>query len=174
MAFRIDGAWLRLVPRPGWKAWVEAEALPLIRTASTWLALDAAMGLITRSASVTVARGAHDSTVEMAVFEDTLSDLSDSDTSSSIVIPAGTILLGVSTRTLTAITGATSFDCGIAGNPGKFGASLGIAPGSTHPGLIAPEPVPADTAVLLTANGGPFTGGAVRIAIHTLTRGIPA
>ena len=174
IAFRIDGAWMRLIPRPGWQTWVEAEGVPLIRTASAWLALDAAMGLVTRSSSVIVARGAHDSTVGMAVFEDTLSGLSGADTSSSIVIPAGSVLLGVSTRTLTAITGATSFDCGIAGNPDKFGAALGIAPGSIHPGLIAPEPVPADTAVLLTANGGPFTGGAVRIAIHTLTCGSPA
>ena len=174
IAFRIDGAWLRLIPRTGWQTWVEAEALPLIRTASAWLGLDAAMGLITQSASVTVARGTHDSTVGMAVFEDTLSGLSGAAIPSSIVIPAGTLLLGVSTRTLTAITGATSFDCGIAGTPDKFGASLGIAPGSTHLGIITPEPVLTDTAVLLTASGGPFTGGAVRVAIHGLTCGIPA
>ena len=174
IAFHIDGAWLRLIPRPGWQTWVEAEGVPLIRTGSAWLGLDAAMGLITRSASVTVARGVHDSTVGMTVFEETLTGLSGADTSSSVVIPAGTILLGVSTRTLTAITGATSFDCGIVGSTGKFGASLGIASGSTHLGLIAPEPVLTDTAVLLTANGGPFTGGAVRIAIHGLTCGLPA
>ncbi len=126
IAFRIDDAWLRLIPRPGWQTWVEAEAVPLIRTASAWLGLDAAMGLITQSASVIVARGAHDGTLGMAVFEDTLSGLSGTDTPSSIMIPAGTLLLGVSTRTLTAITGATSFDCGVAGNPDKFGAALGI------------------------------------------------
>lgn len=173
IAFQVDGAWLRLIPRPGWQTWVEAESTPLIRTGSAWLTLGAAMGLITRSASVTVARGVHDSSVGMAVFEETLSGLSGADSTSSIVIPAGTLLLGVSTRTLTAITGATSFDCGIAGDIGKFGAALGIAPGSTHLGIIAPEPVLTDTAVLLTANGGPFTGGAVRIAIHGLTCGIP-
>ena len=174
IAFRVDGAWIRLIPRPGWQTWVEAESTPLIRTDSAWLTLGAAMGLITQSASVTVARGTHDSTVGMAVFEDTLSGLSGADSASSIVIPAGTLLLGVSTRTLSAITGATSFDCGIAGNTAKFGASLGIASGSTHIGIIAPEPVLADTAVLLTANGAPFTGGTVRIAIHGLTCGIPA
>ena len=173
IAFQVDGAWLRLIPRPGWQTWVEAESTPLIRTGSAWLTLGAAMGLITRSASVTVARGVHDSSVGMAVFEETLSGLSGADSTSSIVIPAGTLLLGVSTRTLTAITGATSFDCGIAGDIGKFGAALGIAPGSTHLGIIAPEPVLTDTAVLLTANGGPFTGGTVRIAIHGLTCGIP-
>jgi hypothetical protein len=88
------------------------------------------------------------------------------------VIPDRAIVLGVSTRTVTAITGAASYDCGIAGEPAKFGGSLGIAAGSTNSGVIGPQAFYAPTPVRLTANGGGFTGGAVRVAVHYLmTRG---
>ena len=89
------------------------------------------------------------------------------------MIPNRAIVLGVSTRTVTAITGATSYDCGIAGEPTKFGGSLGVAEGSTNAGVIGPQAFYADTPIRLTANGGDFTGGAVRIAIHYATVGVP-
>lgn len=90
------------------------------------------------------------------------------------MIPDRAIVLGVSSRTVTAITGATSYDCGIAGEPSKFGGSLGVAAGSTNRGVIGPQAFYADTRIRLTARGGSFTGGAVRIAIHTLTVGLPS
>ena len=30
VAYWVDGAWMRLVPRPGWRAWVEDEGLLLV------------------------------------------------------------------------------------------------------------------------------------------------
>ncbi|MES2667887.1 MAG: DUF2793 domain-containing protein [Pseudomonadota bacterium] len=36
VAFWIDGAWLRLVPRPGWLVWVAAERLFLVWNGSIW------------------------------------------------------------------------------------------------------------------------------------------
>lgn len=77
-------------------------------------------------------------------------------------------------RDLTTITGATSYDCGIAGEPSKFGGSLGVAASSTNRGVIGPQAFYADTKIRLTARGGSFTGGAVRIVIHTLTVGLPS
>ena len=93
---------------------------------------------------------------------------------STALIPDRAIVLGVSTRTLTAITGATSYECGIAGEADKFGGSLGIGAGSSNVGVIGPQAFYADTPIRLTANGGGFTGGAVRIAIHTLILSAPA
>ena len=75
---------------------------------------------------------------------------------------------------MTAITGATSYDCGITGEAQKFGGSLGIAAGSTNRGVIGPQAFYADTPIRLTARGGNFTGGAVRIAIHLLTVELPS
>jgi hypothetical protein len=78
-------------------------------------------------------------------------------------IPDRAIMLAVSTRTVTALTDDASKDCGIAGEPGKFGGSLGVTPGSIDFGVIGAQACCADTPVLLTPNRG-----AVRGALHAL------
>lgn len=162
------GAWLRLVPQAGWLAWNEAGSQFLVWTGSAWTGLDAAMELLTRAPSVRVAEGSVGSATEMVVAEELLSDLSGASMTSTVTIPNRAIVLGVSTRTVTAIAGATSYDCGISGETSKFGGSLGIATGSTNVGVIGPQAFYAATPIVLTANGGNFTGGAVRISIHYL------
>jgi hypothetical protein len=91
----------------------------------------------------------------------------------TITIPDRAIVLGVSTRTVAEVTGAVDFNCGIASEPSKFGGSLGVAAGSTNAGVIGPTAFYAPTTIRLTANGGSFTGGAVRIAIHYLVPRVP-
>jgi Protein of unknown function (DUF2793) len=162
------GAWLRLIPQTGWLAWNAASGQLLVWTGSAWTGLDVAMGLLTRTASVRVAEGPAGSATDMVVAEELLSGLSGASVTSAITIPNRAIVLGVSTRTATAITGATSYDCGIAGELSKFGGSLGIAAASTNVGVIGPQAFYSATPIVLTANGGNFTGGAVRIAIHYL------
>ncbi len=120
-----------------------------------------------------VAVGPAGGTTGLAVAEELLSGLAGASVESSIVIPNRAIVFGVSTRTVTTVAGATSYDCGIAGQPSKFGGSLGVAAGSTNAGVIGPQAFYSDTAIRLTANGANFTGGAVRIAIHYATVGVP-
>lgn len=170
----LDGAWMRFPPQPGWLAWVEDEAQVLVWTGTSWVPMVDAMGFIAQAASVAVAKGSAGATTGMEVIEETLSGLSGASRDSTVTIPDRAIVLGVSSRTVTAITGATSYDCGIAGEASKFGGSLGIAAGSTNRGVIGPQAFYADTPIRLTARGGNFTGGAVRIAIHLLTVGLPA
>ena len=38
VAYWVDGAWMRLVPRPGWRAWVEDEGVLLVFDGSAWTA----------------------------------------------------------------------------------------------------------------------------------------
>ena len=66
----------------------------------------------------------------------------------------------------TAIAGATSFSVGVSGTPGQFGSGLGISAGTTNYGLIGPTALYSATNLLLTAAGGNFTAGAVRLSIH--------
>lgn len=173
IAYWIDGAWMRILPAPGWLAWVVDEAQAIVWTGTAWIPVANAMGFIAQSASVAVARSANGGTTGVAVLEETLSGLSGATLNSTIVIPNRAILLGVSSRVVTAITGATSFSCGLAGEVDKFGGSLGIAAGSTNVGVIGPQAFYANTAIRLTANGANFSGGAVRIAIHYLTCSVP-
>ena len=162
------GAWLRLIPQSGWRAWDAAGGTLLIWSGSAWTGLDVAMGFLTRAASVRVAEGPAGSATKMVVAEELLSGLSGVSVSSTITIPDRAIVLGVSTRTITAIIGATSYDCGISGQTAKFGGSLGVATGSTNVGVIGPQAFYAAIPIILTANGGNFTGGAVRLSIHYL------
>ena len=162
------GVWLRLVPQTGWITWDVSASELLVWTGSAWTGLDVAMSLLTRAPSVRVAAGPAGSATDMVVAEELLSSLSGASGTSAITIPDRAIVLGVSTRTVTAITGATSYDCGISGQTSKFGGSLGVAAGSTNVGVIGPQAFYTATPIILTANGGNFTGGAVRIAIYYL------
>jgi len=119
-------------------------------------------------ANATIVQSINGASIGMHVAEELLSSLSGVSVVSTIIIPDRAIVLGVSTRTLTSVTGATSYDCGIAGQIAKFGGSLGVASGSTNVGVIGPEAFYAASPIVLTANGGNFTGGDVRIAIQNL------
>ena len=75
-------------------------------------------------------------------------------------------MLSVGCRVTTTITGATSFSVGVSGTPGQFGSGLGVSAGVSNFGLIGPTAFYAATSLLLTAAGGSFTAGAVRLSIH--------
>ncbi|QRG04843.1 DUF2793 domain-containing protein [Xanthobacter dioxanivorans] len=119
-----------------------------------------------------LAASPHGGGIEARVAEEDVV-LSGAYAETSLAIPNRAIVLGVSTRTLVAVTGATSYDCGISGEAAKFGGSLGAAAGSTNMGVIGPAAFYAPTPVRLTANGGSFTGGTVRVALHLLLCAVP-
>ena len=168
------GAWLRLSPQEGWRVWIEDEGALVVRIGGTWLSLDTALNLLVRGAAVEITRGPSGSSIGLHVDEELLSGLTGTSVTSTITIPDRAIVLAVSSRTVTTVAGATSYDCGIAGTPAKFGGSLGIAAGSTNVGVIGPQAIYAPTPIILTANGGSFTGGDVRIAIQYLLPTAPA
>lgn len=173
VAMWSDGTWYRLLPRAGWLCWVADESFMVVWTGSAWVGLVSAMGLIGQAQEVDVAKGAVGFTTGLGVADETLSGLSGASVASTIVIPNRAILLGVSVKVTTAVTGAPSFGVGISGETTKFGGSLGVAVGSTNKGVIGPTAFYADTPVLLTATSGSFTGGAVSIGIHYLVCGVP-
>ena len=98
------GAWLRLAPQEGWRVWIEDEGVQVVRIGGTWLALDAALNLLVRSAAVEVARGPGGATIRLHVEEELLAGLTGPSVSSTIAIPDRAIVLAVSTRTVTAVT----------------------------------------------------------------------
>ena len=173
IAMWADGAWYRLPRATGYRVWDQSADELLVYYSGSWSTFSAALGGLAQAPSVDVSKAASGATTGLSTLGETLSGLSGPTVTSSIVIPDRSICLGVSVKTTTSITGATSFDCGISGEVSKFGGSLGIASGSTNKGVISPEAFYSDTPVVLTANGSDFTGGAVEIAIHLLTVGAP-
>lgn len=160
IALYSGGGWLRLAPVPGLKAWVKAERLTVTYEDGIWrdgIALTAHGGRVTLRAKE------EEITLTGAFVE----------TADTAFIADRAIVLGVASRTTLAITGATSYAVGTAGNTTQFGNLLGAAAGSTNNGVIGPTAFYADTKVRVTANGGNFTAGKVRLIVYFLEMSIP-
>jgi hypothetical protein len=88
-------------------------------------------------------------------------------TDTTIEIPAGAILLGVTARVTVAITGTTTFDLGTAATADKFGDNVSSTATTTRVGSVAPELVAAATKIRITPDTTPSdNAGRVRITIH--------
>lgn len=162
--------------RDGSLAAFEAGAFDFLPVAAGFLAFirdEGRLALYDGGAWVSpLAASSHRGGIAAEVLEEDVS-LSGAYVETALAIPDRAIVLGVSTRTLTTVTGASAYDCGIAGEAAKFGGGLGAAAGSTNMGVVGPAAFYAPTPVRLTAVGGSFTGGSVRIGLHLLLCAVP-
>lgn len=92
------------------------------------------------------------------------------------LIPAGSLVVGVSTRVTTEISGAgglTSLSIGDGSDADRWGAAIALAAGTTTTlanATITTAPIyAAATSVVLTANAGQFDAGVIRITVHYLS-----
>lgn len=161
------GAWEALNPAEGVLAWVKDENQMVAFDGAALTPLSATF----RSTVAAASPGLANTRLEILEQEVTVSGAS---TATTIAIPNRAIVLAVSTRTTVAVTGAASYNCGVSGDASKFGGSLGAAKNSNNVGVIGPTAFYADTPVLLTAVGGSFTAGKIRVAIHVLRFDAPA
>ncbi|WP_184717773.1 DUF2793 domain-containing protein [Caulobacter sp.] len=161
------GAWEVIAPAEGVLAWVKDENQMVAFDGVAWVPLSATFK------SLTAAQTANQASTRLEILEQELT-LSGAAVATSIAIPSRAIVLAASTRTTAAITGAASYNCGVAGEANKFGGSLGVAKNSSNIGVVGPTAYYADTPVVLTAIGGSFVTGKVRVAIHVLRFDAPA
>lgn len=158
IAIGANGGWIFVQPRFGRRAMVADQGVVAIHDGSAWVAGALTLGthgsgMIARQLSEEVVLGAGD------WFE------------TAMVIPAGALVIGVTARVTQSISGgAASWSLGTAGDAGtlvRFGQGLGKVQGSWARGLLSPpmvywSPVP----LRLTAVGGQFSGGHVRVVLH--------
>jgi len=106
-----------------------------------------------------------------------LSGLSGATVAASALIPSGAVVTGVTTRVTTAITGATTYQVGDGVDPNRWGDSLSPLLGQFSDGSDwtdqSIENFPAATDVVLTAVGGNFTAGSVRVSVHYMLATAP-
>ena len=93
---------------------------------------------------------------------------------STATIPAYAVLIGVTTRVTTLITGATSYSVGDGTDADLWGATIAVAANSQSrtadfTAVGSSGATAAARNVTLTANGGNFTGGVVELCFHYLT-----
>lgn len=92
-------------------------------------------------------------------------------------IPSGALVFAVTGRVTSGLTGgATSFQLGVAGqSPDRYGAGIGVTAGSWLRGVTsAPLAYYANTALTLTATGGVFASGTVRLVAHLAEFSLPS
>ncbi|SLN46093.1 hypothetical protein AQS8620_01899 [Aquimixticola soesokkakensis] len=90
-------------------------------------------------------------------------------------IPGNAVVYGVTGRVVTDITGtATGFSLGVAGSTNRYGSGLSLAAGSWLRGLTGtPLTYYGDEDLVLSAEGGTFSGGTIRLAVHYATFALP-
>ncbi|MEL6364131.1 MAG: DUF2793 domain-containing protein [Pseudomonadota bacterium] len=155
-----DGGWLFYPPEEGWRADVADEARTVVYRSGGWRAEAESPN----SASSRLAIIEIDHAVSSGPISDT-----------AAVIPDRAVVFAVSALVVGDVTGAASWDLGVAGATDRYGTAIAIGAGTAFVGPSA-QPVGyyADTALRLTANGGDFTGGTVRLAVHALLSTAPA
>ena len=85
------------------------------------------------------------------------------------IIPDKAVVLGVTGRVTTAIAGVTGWSLGVAGATNRCGSGYGPAFNAFAHGVTGqPQAYFGATALEITAEGGSFTGGAIRLAMHYL------
>ena len=84
------------------------------------------------------------------------------------VLPASSIVYGITGRVLTTVGGAASMEIGVAGSTDRYGSGIGVGVGAWARGLTGtPLSYYSDTDLVLTATGGSFDGsGVFRVAVH--------
>jgi hypothetical protein len=158
IAIWSNGGWIFVTPRIGWRAWDESRLAYRTFDGTDWIA-DALA--ISPSGAATLAR----------VVETDHSIEAGGSNLTPALIPAQTQVIGVSGRVLEAITGPglSGWQLGVPGSNNRYGSGLGTDRFSYVTGLSG-QPVTyyEPTRLKLTAEGGTFAEGRVRLALHLL------
>lgn len=159
IAVFANGGWVFLTPKAGWQAWDEGRGRAMLFNGTEWV-----------PDAVVAAAGGSATLRKLIEFDHAVAAGATSATTQTI--PANAQVIGVTGRVIEEITGAgvTAWRLGVAAASSRYGTGLGIGRNSYALGLTgAPVTYYADTPLLLTAQGGSFAGGAVRLAIHYAT-----
>ncbi len=162
IAVFLGGGWVFISPLRGWRAWISDEGV--------WALHD---GLDWRGGALALSPSGAGSFLRVTEFDHPVTEGPVSVTFEGI--PANVLVFAVTARVLEAIPGSLlSWQLGVDGAPDRFGSGLGMGVGSFARGLLgSPMAFYAPTPLMLTATGGSFEGGVVRIAIHGYEPSLP-
>lgn len=156
VALFLNGGWEFLDPWAGWTLWVADEAVR-ITWVGRWLA-----------AGIAHAPGGAATLAQVIRIDHTIGTGGTSTVTGAI--PDKAVVIGVTARVIAAIGGALNWAIGVAGATDRYGTGYGPAKNSFARGVTgAPVTYYGATNLLLTAAGGNFSGGQVRLGIHCLT-----
>ncbi|MEM0923433.1 MAG: DUF2793 domain-containing protein [Pseudomonadota bacterium] len=154
IAFAINGGWSFYVAQTGWQVWSLESHQWLFFGGAVWVPQVVACS---PGSAVTAQR--------VLEFDHVLSAAASS--TSDEMIPDKAIVFGISARVIAPIDGAASWSLGVPGNPDRYGSGFGTSLNSSGEGVTGqPLAYYGGTPVVITAQGGSFTSGTLRIAVH--------
>jgi len=163
IAIGANGGWVFATPAVGWRAFVVDEGRTAMHNGIDWVA-----GALTMSQ--------HGAGLLAGIAEIDHVIAAGATSTTAAIIPGHAMVVGVTARVVEAIAGTlTSWQIGNVGAPDRFGSGLGLAEESWARGMLSqPMTFWAAEPLLLTAMGGSFSGGTVRLAVHYLEIELPS
>jgi hypothetical protein len=157
-----NGGWVFATPKRGWRGFVADESMTVLHDGAAWQA-----GVVALSQS-----GAG-TFLKVDEFEHGIGAGTTSATAGQIA--SGVMVIAVTARVLETVMGTlTSWQLGTAGAADRFGTGLGLGAGAYARGMLSqPMTYWGAAPLVLTATGGVFAGGRVRLAVHYLDLSLP-
>lgn len=162
IAIGANGGWVFATPQRGQRAFLLDRGAVAVWDGQEWLGGALTLGLWGGGTSA----GILEAEVAVGVGEGV---------ATGVMIPSHVLVLGVTARVVEEITGTLdSWALGVAGAADRYGSGLGLGVNSWSQGLLsAPMAAWAPEELLLTALGGAFAGGRLRLAVHYLALRLP-
>ncbi|MEM1298706.1 MAG: DUF2793 domain-containing protein [Pseudomonadota bacterium] len=155
LALSLNGGWDFVKPWSGCTVWIESERSHVVYDDGAWVAGRSSGGA---SGAVSLTR--------IAELDQVLSGAA---TTTGPAIPDKAVVLGVTGRVIAPITGATAWSLGVPGSPDRYGTGFGSDLNAFAHGVTGqPQAYFGATPLEITSEGGDFTGGEVRLAVHYL------
>jgi hypothetical protein len=162
LAVGSNGGWEFVDPKRGWRSVILDEGEAAIHDGSDW-----------RGGMATLSPNNAGLALKVSEIDHTIGSGPVSTT--AVIIPANAVVIGVTARVLTSITGTlTGWALGNPGASGRYGSGLGLTAGSWARGVLGqPTTFYLPEAMQLDAEGADFAGGSVRIAVHFMELTLP-
>lgn len=162
IAVGSNGGWVFVPAAAGMRAFVADRGAEATHDGTSWVT-----GALTL--------GASGSGLVAALAEGEVVVASGTSVTSTVLIPSGAMVIGAAARVTEEITGsATGWRLGTAGALVRFGQGLGKPRGSWSRGILGnPMTYYQPAPLIVTAEGGTFSGGRIRLAVHWLELRLP-
>lgn len=152
LALAVNGGWEFVTAKQGFRAYV--------LDIGSWAMFDGADWRIGAVSQTGFGAGINVLSSDLEV------SLSAGSVTTPVAFPERAIAFGVTGRVIQAISGASTWRLGVAGDDQRYASGLGTSLNSWVSGPSTPLVYWSDTELLISAEGGNFTGGAVRLSVH--------
>lgn len=155
IAIGCNGGWIFAEPRRGMQGFVAARGVHAIHNGKAWVPGAQTLG----ASGAGMIAGMDEAEVIVSPGASVVS---------GVTIPAGAMVIGATARVVEPITGTlTAWRLGTDGAEDRFGSGLGLGTGSWARGMLGtPMTYYSAKPLRMTAEGGVFAGGRVRVAVH--------